>query len=152
MTNQNDLKLSYTHTHTRLTSSIHDSQHDGWDPGHLTGRGVEDDLDLLEEHGDRFGEGVGEADGDEGSHHHSPAPATLWRGIPLGPTQRWRHVGSRGRRRQRRRRNQLQLLEDNWVQRRRKSCSRCTGVKSQNLWEKQSREPVKSIQEWRANT
>lgn len=87
---------TFKYTHTPLTSSIHDSQHDGGDPGHLTGRGIEDDLDLFEEHRDGFGEGVGEADGDEGPHYNRPAPAPFRRGVPHGPTQRWRHVCSRG--------------------------------------------------------
>lgn len=83
-----------------LTSSVHDSEHDGGDPGHLAGRGFKDGLDLFEEHCDGLGEGVGEADGDEGSSHHCPAPAALWRGVPLRPTQRWRHGPLRRRRNQ----------------------------------------------------
>lgn len=64
----------------RLTRGVHDRQHDGGDPGDLTVAGVEDDLDVLEEDRDGLGEGVGEADGDEGSEDHGPAPAAVWRG------------------------------------------------------------------------
>lgn len=64
----------------RLTRGVHDRQHDGGDPRDLTVAGVEDDLDVLEEDRDGLGEGVGEADGDEGSEDHGPAPAAVWRG------------------------------------------------------------------------
>lgn len=64
----------------RLTRGVHDRQHDGGDPCDLAVAGVEDDLDVLEEDRDGLGEGVGEADGDEGSEDHGPAPAAVWRG------------------------------------------------------------------------
>lgn len=76
----------------QLTSSVHDCQHDGGDPGHLAAGAVEDDLDLLEEDSDGLGKGKGEPDGDEGSHHHRPAPATLWRSIAHRTAHRWGHA------------------------------------------------------------
>lgn len=91
--------------HTTLTSSVHNSQHDGGDPGHLTWCGIKDDLNVFEEDCDGFGEGVGEADGDEGAYHHCPAPATLGRGVTHRPTHSWRHVCSR---------RKSPLLEDRW--------------------------------------
>lgn len=84
--------LSYT-----LTSSIHHCQHDGGDPRHLAGGGSEDNFYLFEKHSDGFGEGIGEANGDEGPYHHCPAPSTFWRCITCRPTQCWSHVCSPGR-------------------------------------------------------
>lgn len=51
------------------------------DPGDLTVGDGEVLLDFFEVDGEGFGEGVGEADGDEGSKHHSPTPASIWRGV-----------------------------------------------------------------------
>ncbi|KAJ8249761.1 hypothetical protein COCON_G00229770, partial [Conger conger] len=70
---------------------IHDGQHYGGDPGDLAVRGVEDLLDVLEVDGDGLGEGVGEADGDEGAEHHGPAPAPVRRGDG-GTSCRGRHL------------------------------------------------------------
>lgn len=75
----------------RLTCGVHDRQHDGGDPRDLTVGGVEDDLDFLEEHRDGFGEGVGEANGDEGSEHHRPPPPTVWWGHGGGTCLWGRH-------------------------------------------------------------
>lgn len=66
---------------TLLTSSIHDSKHDGRDPGHLTAVGIEDHFNFLEEHSDGLWEGVGETDRNEGSKHYGPTPATFRRGV-----------------------------------------------------------------------
>lgn len=74
-----------------LTPSVHDSQHDGGDPRDLAAGGSEDDLNLFEEDRDGLGEGVGEADGDEGSRHDSPAPAALWRSVTHRSTNGRRH-------------------------------------------------------------
>ena len=87
---------SYPLTNTSLTSSVHDSQHDGGDPGHLTGCGIEDGFYIFEEHSDGFGEGIRETNGDEGTHHYYPAPATFRGGVARRPTQSRRHVCSRG--------------------------------------------------------
>lgn len=73
-----------------LTSCVHDSKHDGGDPGHLTACGVEDGLYFLEEHGDGLGEGVGESDRNEGTSDHCPTPAPLRRGVAHGTSDsRW---------------------------------------------------------------
>ncbi len=75
-----------------LTSCIHDSKHNRWDPWHLAAGGIEDHLDLFEEHCDGLGEGIGEANADKGPYHHCPAPASLWRSVAHRPSCRWRHL------------------------------------------------------------
>ncbi len=75
-----------------LTSCIHNSQHNRWDPWHLAAGGIEDHLDLFKEHRDGFGEGIGEANADKSPYHHCPAPASFWRSVAHRPSCRWRHL------------------------------------------------------------
>lgn len=80
----------------QLTSAVHDSQHDGGDPRHLAAGHIENALDFFKEDGDGLGEGVGEADGDEGPAHHHPTPAALrWR-VTLRTAHGRSHVHSEG--------------------------------------------------------
>lgn len=85
---------SFTKKLVYLTCGIHDRQHDGRDPCYLAVRGVEDELDVLEEDRDGLGKRVGEPDGDERSQDHSPPPTAIrrWNG---GWTWGWqRHLWS----------------------------------------------------------
>lgn len=75
-----------------LTSCIHGCQHDGGDPGYLTVGDGEILLDFFEVDGERLGKGVREADGDEGSEHHGPPPASIGRGVAQVCASWWGHV------------------------------------------------------------
>lgn len=65
-----------------LTTGIHCCQHDGRNPCNLAVGGTEDQLDVFEEDCEGFGEGIREANGDEGPKHHDPAPAPVRRDVP----------------------------------------------------------------------
>lgn len=65
-----------------LTTGIHGCQHNGGDPCYLAVGGTEDQLDVFEEDCEGFGEGIWEANGDEGPKHHDPAPAPVWGDVP----------------------------------------------------------------------
>lgn len=60
-----------------LTCAVRGGQHDGGDPRDLAIGRVKETLDLFEEDGYAFGEGVGKADRNESTKDHHPAPATV---------------------------------------------------------------------------
>lgn len=62
-----------------LTCPVRRGQHDGGDPRDLAIGRAKEILDFFEEDGQAFGEGVGKADGNEGSEQHHPSPATIRR-------------------------------------------------------------------------
>lgn len=78
----------------QLTSTVHDCQHDGGDPGHLAACHIEDHLDFFEEDSDGLWKRIGEANRDEGPDHYHPSPATLGRCVALRTTNGRRHFPS----------------------------------------------------------
>lgn len=75
---------SFRKRESLLTASVHDSKHDGRDPGYLTAGGIEDRLYFLKEHGDGLWEGVRESNRNEGASDHGPTPAPFRRGVAHG--------------------------------------------------------------------
>lgn len=65
--------------------TVHDSQHDGRYPWHFTGGGIKYTFNFFEEHSNRFGKRIREADGNESSNYHCPPPASIWGVYPTGP-------------------------------------------------------------------
>ena len=57
----------------------------------MTCAGIEDQFNISVEHSDALGKGKGETNRDEGTNHHCPTPAPLWRSVPHRTSNSRRH-------------------------------------------------------------
>lgn len=64
-----------------FTSCIYEACIDRRDPWDFACAGIENNFDISVEHSDALWEGEGETNRDEGTSHHCPTPAPLWRGV-----------------------------------------------------------------------